>query len=98
MRGDLGILVHGGNHFIVRGPMPGAEEALALVRRWSVIRIGSGVVATEETSPWRVSTKEYREELGWAVEVNVAGEPRSPAVEALLAEMTARGVELRGIR
>lgn len=95
MRGDLGILVHGGNHFIVRGPMPGPEEARALVRRWSLITIGSGVVATEETFPWRVSTKEFREELGWAVEVDSGGEPRSPAVEKLLAEMRARGVAVK---
>lgn len=96
MRGGLGILVHGGNHFIVRGPEPGPEEALALVRRWSVITIGSGVVATEETLPWRVSTREFREDLAWAVEVDAGGEPRSPAVQQLLAEMQARGVVVRG--
>ncbi|MCK7507741.1 MAG: hypothetical protein MZV70_29285 [Desulfobacterales bacterium] len=49
MRGDPGILVHGGNHFIVRGPDAGPGRGAALVRRWSVITIGSGVVATEET-------------------------------------------------
>lgn len=97
MRGDLGILVHGGNHFIVRGPMPGWQEARALARRWSLITIGSGVVATEETLPWRVSTSELREELGWAVEVDSGGEARSPAVETLLAEMRARGAAMRGI-
>jgi hypothetical protein len=91
MRGNLGILVCGGNHFIVRGPQPSPEEARELARRWSLITIGSGVVATEETLPWRVSTREFREELAWAVEVG-GGEPRSPAVEELLLEMRARGV------
>jgi hypothetical protein len=35
-----GILVHGDNHFIVRGPKPERDVALALVRHWSVIQIG----------------------------------------------------------
>ena len=97
MRDNLGILVHGANHFIVRGPMPDPEQARALVRRWSIITIGSGVMATEEMLPWRVSTKEFREELAWAVEVDAGGEPHSPAVENLLAELQARGVVLRGL-
>jgi hypothetical protein len=37
----VGILVHGDNHFIVRGPMPDPETALALTRHWSVIQIGA---------------------------------------------------------
>jgi hypothetical protein len=36
-----GILVHGENHFIVRGPLPDRETALALARRWSTIQIGA---------------------------------------------------------
>jgi putative transcriptional regulator len=36
-----GILVHGDNHFIVRGPLPAWEVALALVRHWSLIQIGT---------------------------------------------------------
>ena len=37
----VGILVHGDNHFIVRGPLPDREVALALVRHWSLIQIGA---------------------------------------------------------
>jgi hypothetical protein len=33
----VGILVHGDNHFIVRGPLPDREGALALVRHWSLM-------------------------------------------------------------
>ena len=36
-----GILVHGDNHFIVRGPLPDREVALALVGYWSLIEIGA---------------------------------------------------------
>ena len=85
----LGILVHGDNHFIVRGPRPDRETALALVRHWSVIRIGA------ETPPslaqWRISTREFREDLQWAIVAPGAGEV-SPAVAVLLDELRARGV------
>jgi hypothetical protein len=37
----VGILVHGNNHFIVRGPLPDRDIALWLVRHWSVIQIGA---------------------------------------------------------
>ncbi len=36
----VGILVLGNNHFIVRGPFPNRETALALARHWSLIQIG----------------------------------------------------------
>ena len=60
----LGILVHGDNHFIVRGPHPGSRDGAALVRHWSVIRIGAATPA--ELAAWRISTKEFREDLEWA--------------------------------
>ncbi len=87
-----GILVDGDNHFIVHGPKPSPEAALRLVRRWSVIQIGSGIVATGDDR-WRMVTREYRERLEWAVVV--AGE-RGPqaAVEELLDEMRARGIRV----
>lgn len=85
----LGILVHGDNHFIVRGPMPGCDEALALVRHWSIIQIGA--VTPPELAGWTISTKEFRENLEWAVVVEGGGE-HSPAVSILLAELAARGV------
>ncbi len=36
----VGILVHGNNHFILNGPRPDEQEALALVRHFSLIQIG----------------------------------------------------------
>lgn len=84
----LGILVHGNNHFIVAGPQPNRETALALVRQWSVIQIG-GVAAMPG---WEMRTKAFREDLEWAVVVS-GGSELSAAVVVLLAELTARGVE-----
>jgi len=37
----VGILVHGDNHFIVRGPLPDRDLARALIRHWSIIQIGN---------------------------------------------------------
>ena len=77
----VGVLVHGNNHFIVRGPPPDRATALALVRHWSVIQIGATTpVALEQ---WRISTREFRENLEWAVVVPGGGEV-SPAVAQLL--------------
>jgi hypothetical protein len=89
----LGILVHGDNHFIVRGPHPGRETALALVRHWSVIRIGAAT--PPELAEWRISTKEFRKDLEWAIVVPGDGET-SPAVRQLLTELAARGVRIEG--
>jgi len=85
----LGILVHGDNHFIVRGPQPDRETALALVRHWSLIRIGAETPAV--LAPWRISSKEFREDLQWAVMVPGQGEV-SPSVAQLLEELRARGI------
>lgn len=93
MTEEVGLLVCGDNHFIVRGPRPSLEEAIALARRWSLISIGSGIVATSERLPWRVSTREFREELSWAVRVDDS--PPSDAVAQLLRELEHRGVEIR---
>ncbi|MGJ5813493.1 hypothetical protein [Paludibaculum fermentans] len=93
MTEEVGLLVFGDNHFIVRGPRPTLPEALALARRWSLITIGSGIVATDEQLPWRVSTREFREELSWAVRVDER--PPSEAVTLLLRELEQRGVEIR---
>jgi hypothetical protein len=85
----VGILVHGDNHFIVRGPLPDAAMAVALVRHWSVIRIGAET--PKALQPWSISSREFREDLEWAVVVPGEGEV-SPAVRQLLDELTARGV------
>ena len=89
---NLGILVHGDNHFIVRGPMPDRTAALALARHWSVIQIGS--VTPESLTRWTISTKEFREDLRWAVCVPGAGEA-TPAVVQLLTELAARGIDVQ---
>ncbi len=87
----LGILVHGNNHFIVRGPLPGRDAALELVRHWSIIRIGSATPA--HLSPWRISNSEFREDLEWAVSVPGDGEI-TPAVAQLLGELSRRGIAI----
>jgi hypothetical protein len=87
----VGILVHGDNHFIVRGPSPNRNEALALVRLWSVIQIGA--TTPPELEGWSISTREFREDLTWAVVVGTESE-MSPAVAVLLSELKTRGVTI----
>lgn len=87
----LGLLVHGDNHFVVRGPLPSRAMALELVRHWSIIQIGATTPAALE--PWRISTREFRENLEWAVMVPGEGK-MNPAVAQLLNELTARGIAI----
>ena len=90
----IGILVHGDNHFIVRGPEPDEAAAVALVRHWSIIQIGGSTPPHLER--WRISTREFREDLQWAVVV--AGEREtSLAVAQLLGELQTRGVVIQRI-
>ena len=91
----LGILVYGDNHFMVRGPLPDRTTALALVRRWSVIQIGDTIPKALER--WQISTREFREDIEWAV--SVPGDTEvSPAVTELLGEISARGVNVHDSR
>jgi hypothetical protein len=87
----VGILVHGNNHFIVSGPLPDEAAALALARHWSIVQIG------EEKSlsfqQWKIRTKEFRENLQWAVIVPGDREV-SPGAAELLAELAARGIPI----
>jgi hypothetical protein len=87
----VGVLVHGNNHFILGGPPPAEQDALALARHFSLIRIG------EPSSPsfraWHLRKKEFRENLGWAVMIQGDREPSAGVVE-LLAELSARGVTI----
>jgi hypothetical protein len=85
----VGILVHGDNHFIVRGPLPDRAAALELVRLWSVIQIGAKTPPSLEA--WRISSREFREDLEWAVIVPGDGET-SAAVAQLLRDLSARGI------
>jgi hypothetical protein len=88
----VGILVYGDNHFIVRGPLPTREQALALVRHWSIIQIGA--TTPPELEGWRISTREFREDLMWAVVVQADSEI-SAAVATLLTELKTRGVPIQ---
>jgi hypothetical protein len=92
----VGILVHGNNHFILRGPAPDAAKAAALARHWSIIQIG------EERSlrfgEWEIRTKEFRENLEWAVVTGGGDGEISSGVEQMLGELAARGVEIRDYR
>jgi hypothetical protein len=87
----VGILVHGDNHFIVRGPLPDRETVLALVRHWSIIQIGAAT--PPELDRWQIVTREFRENLEWAVVVTGQSQP-SLAVRTLLDELAARGVTI----
>jgi hypothetical protein len=87
----IGLLVHGDNHFVVRGQFPNRATALALVRHWSLIEIGKRT--PPELARWRISTKEFRENLEWAVVVP-GDRDASAAVTALLAELAARGLRI----
>jgi hypothetical protein len=93
-RGTVGILVHGDNHFIVRGPLPDRDIAFALVRHWSLIQIGSTTPPVLDR--WHIVSREFRENLEWAVVVPGDGEI-SQAVTTLLNELSARGVIIHTI-
>lgn len=88
----VGILVHGNNHFILSGPAPDEATALALARHWSIIQIGQ-----EKPSffgQWQIRSKEFRENLEWAVIVPGDRET-SLGMTQLLGELSARGVAIR---
>jgi hypothetical protein len=87
----VGILVHGDNHFVVRGPLPNRATALALARHWTIIQIGGETPSY--LRDWTISTREFRENLRWAVVVSGDGE-MSPAVAKLLVELSARGITI----
>jgi hypothetical protein len=87
----VGILVHGDNHFILRGPLPDREAALELVRHWSLIQIGA--TTPPALDGWNIVTREFRENLEWAVVVPGDGEISS-AVTQLLASLSARGIAI----
>ncbi|HYV64439.1 MAG TPA: hypothetical protein VE958_17270 [Bryobacteraceae bacterium] len=88
----VGILVHGDNHFIVRGPLPDSETALALARHWSLIEIGA--TTPPALAEWQIVNRQFRENLEWAVIVP-ADTDISPAVQTLLDELAARGMIIR---
>jgi hypothetical protein len=87
----LGILVHGDNHFIVRGPLPDKFAARQLAQHWSVIQIGRET--PHELQQWTIVSRAVREDLEWAVVVPGDGE-ETPAVSELLKELARRGVKI----
>jgi hypothetical protein len=87
----VGILVHGDNHFIVGGPLPDRATALALVRHWSLIQIGA--TTPPELARWSIRSREFRENLQWAMVVP-AETAMSPAVAQLLDELSSRGIPI----
>jgi hypothetical protein len=91
----LGILVHGDNHFILSGPAPDQASAIEMARHWSIVQIGGEKTAQFEK--WEIRTKEFRENLEWAVVVPGGGEI-SAGVMRLLDEISARGIQIRDCR
>lgn len=91
----VGILVHGDNHFILRGPLPEREVAIAFARRWSLIQIGA--TTPPPLDQWQITSREFRENLEWAVVVSGDREI-SPAVTRLLDELSARGITIHDSR
>jgi hypothetical protein len=91
----VGILVHGDNHFIVRGPLPEGEVACALVRHWSLIQIGT--TTPSHLGGWEIIAGALRENLEWAVIVAAESEI-SPAVKQLLSELSARRITIHDLR
>ena len=87
----IGILVCGDNHFIVSGPVPDQETALALARYWSIIQIGRTRPASLQC--WTIVTRAFREDLAWAAIVPGEGQV-THAIAQLLQELSARGIEI----
>jgi hypothetical protein len=88
----VGILVHGNNHFILSGPLPDEAMTLAIVRYWFIIQIGE--VKSSSFGQWQIKSKEFRENLEWAVVVP-GDRGVSPGVAQLLGELSNRGVAIR---
>ncbi len=91
MNGTVGILAHGNNHFILSGPVPAEDQALALARHFSLVRIGQPT--SSRFDAWHLRDKEFRENLEWAVVVP-GDRPLSTPVAELLAELRARNVKI----
>ena len=87
----VGILVHGNNHFILRGPRPDEATALRLARHWSVIQIGE--VASQKFEHWEIQDQEFRENLTWAAVLPGDREPSAGAAR-LLSELSSRSVHI----
>jgi hypothetical protein len=87
----VGILIHGNNHFILRGPRPDEPTALRLARHWSVIQIDQA--ASLKFELWEIRNQEFRENLAWAVVIPGDREP-SPGAAQLLSELSSRSIPI----
>ena len=92
-RPPLGLLVFGDNHLLLRGPLPDASTARRLVRFWMFPTIKAAVDHTGIHGAWRISSREFREEITWAVLVP-SETPAQPAVAQLLSEIAGRGIAI----
>ena len=88
----VGILVHGDNHFILSGPPPDDASAMEMARHWSIVQIGGE--KSSKFRQWEIRSKEFRENLEWAVIVP-NGNKISEGVLKLLAEISERGIQIR---
>jgi hypothetical protein len=91
----VGILVHGNNHFILRGPEPTGEEATRITREFTLVEIGKNPANSFEK--WEIRNKEFRDNLEWAVIVPADTEV-THGVSQLLGELAERGVVIRSCR
>lgn len=82
----IGILVHGNNHFLVRGLLPDWHCRYS-PGSTSVPRSNWSYSAAFSLRSWRISTQGFREQLEWAVVVPGDSEP-SPAVTQLPDELS----------
>ena len=89
----LGLLVYGDNHLVLRGPRPAQAQAWAMAAHFglSLAQIRPQLDRSGEFREWRISVREFREELAWAV-VLPASTALSPAVRQLLDELAARDI------
>ncbi len=92
---SLGILVYGDNHLILRGPRPTRTEARALAAHFglSLAQISPRIDQPGHYRDWRISVREFREDIQWAVRLLASTQP-STAVSQLLAELDGRGVPI----
>jgi hypothetical protein len=86
------LIVCGEDHFLVRGVKPELEMARYLVRRWIFPSV-EDVMGLSPPMPegWRITTKEFREEIEWVIVLPASTEV-SEAVAQLLRELALRGV------
>jgi hypothetical protein len=76
-------------------PVPDEAVALALARHWSIIQIGE--TKSSSFGQWEIRSREFRENLEWAVIVPGDREPSQGAME-LLGELSVRGVIIQRLR